>query len=125
MSLSNEVAQARYALIHSREEKDTALDLVTAKEREVKQLKVKLQQAIDTLDAKDRIIEKRNRQIEDNRQAAKALGEVISKERDEKEQLRKNIENTIRPHVDKCNKALKDKNDAIEALVTERDSQVR
>ena len=124
-NLSTELYKTRILVGDAREEKDTALDLVSARDREIKQLKAKLKQAVETLDAKDRMIEKRNQQIQDNRRAAEALGEVINKEREEKEQLKKNIKDTIKPHVDNCNKALKDKNDAIAALVMERDSNDR
>ena len=40
----------------------------------------------------------------------------------EKDQIKRNIEGAIRPHVDNCNKALREKNEAISALVEERDA---
>lgn len=125
VTMSRDTARTRLLLANAREEKDTALELVGARDKEVSQLKQKLQQAIDTPDAKDRVIEKRNQQVQDNKQAAKALGEVIERERKQREDLKRNIDGAIRPHVDNCNKALKEKNEAIAALVLERDSHDR
>ncbi len=110
-SLNGELATTRRLIGSVREEKETALDLVGAREREIDKLRAKLARSEGLLD-------ERGREAREAREAQEAATERAREDREEDQRLKREVEA-------RCNEAMGEKNDAIAALVAERESKKR